>query len=76
MANRCNTCRFWSEMIAQSIGCGPIQALCQHDTTYYEWDTCPDCGGTGTVEHEPDDDPPAFFERIWHSDKAFAMRNR
>lgn len=27
----CGGCRFWSEMIAQSIGCGPIQALCLAD---------------------------------------------
>ena len=24
----CGGCRFWSEMIAQSIGCGPVEALC------------------------------------------------
>ena len=27
----CGTCRFWSEMCAQSIGCGPIEALCLAD---------------------------------------------
>ena len=26
--DNCNGCRFWSEMIAQSIGGGPVQALC------------------------------------------------
>jgi hypothetical protein len=25
---KCKDCRFWSEMIARSIGCGPIEALC------------------------------------------------
>lgn len=24
----CGNCRYWSEMCAQSIGCGPIEALC------------------------------------------------
>jgi hypothetical protein len=24
----CSSCRFWSQMVAQSIGCGPIEALC------------------------------------------------
>ena len=24
----CKSCRFWSEMCAQSIGCGPMKALC------------------------------------------------
>lgn len=24
----CRGCRYWSEMIAQSIGFGPVQALC------------------------------------------------
>ena len=25
---KCQDCRFWSETVAQSIGCGPIEALC------------------------------------------------
>lgn len=24
----CNNCRYWSELCAQSIGCGPMEALC------------------------------------------------
>ena len=24
----CFGCRFWSEMVAQSVGCGPIEAIC------------------------------------------------
>lgn len=27
-AHRCENCRYWSQMCAQSIGCGPIEALC------------------------------------------------
>jgi len=27
----CGGCRFWSEMVAQSIGCGPMEALCLAD---------------------------------------------
>lgn len=25
---KCGDCRFWSEMVAQSIGGGPVEALC------------------------------------------------
>ena len=25
---KCQDCRFWSEMVAASTGCGPIKALC------------------------------------------------
>jgi len=25
---KCAHCRFWSELAAQSIGCGPIEAVC------------------------------------------------
>lgn len=25
---KCSNCRYWSEMLAQSIGCGPIEAVC------------------------------------------------
>lgn len=28
---KCQDCRFWSEMVAQSIGCGPIEALCLNE---------------------------------------------
>ena len=28
----CDTCRFWSEMVAQSIGGGPMEALCLSET--------------------------------------------
>lgn len=27
----CSKCRFWSELCAQSIGCGPMEALCLSD---------------------------------------------
>lgn len=27
----CAGCRFWSEMVAQSIGCEPVEALCLSD---------------------------------------------
>lgn len=26
---KCENCRFWSEICAMSIGCGPIEALCE-----------------------------------------------
>ena len=28
MKKRCNECRFWSEMVARSIGGGAMEALC------------------------------------------------
>lgn len=28
---KCQDCRFWSEMVAQSIGCSPIEALCLNE---------------------------------------------
>lgn len=31
MVKKCDNCRYWSEMIAESIGCGPIKALCLSD---------------------------------------------
>lgn len=24
----CDGCKWWSEMVAQSLGCGPIEAMC------------------------------------------------
>lgn len=31
MSKRCDGCRFWSEMLAQSIGGGPVEAYCLSD---------------------------------------------
>lgn len=28
MPNNCSSCRYWSEMLAQSIGVGPVEAMC------------------------------------------------
>ena len=28
MKKKCGTCRYWSEMLAQSVGGGPIEAVC------------------------------------------------
>lgn len=25
---KCNGCRYWSEMVAEAWGCGPVKALC------------------------------------------------
>ncbi len=29
--NNCEGCQYWSEMVAESIGCGPIKAMCLND---------------------------------------------
>ena len=31
----CDNCRFWSEMVAQAWGCGPMEALCLSGTGPY-----------------------------------------
>ena len=60
----CAGCRYWSEMIAQSIGDGPVEAMCLGDgplkgqyTTGKQ--TCPawKSGHYGAV-----DDPPDYGE--------------
>lgn len=28
MKKKCDGCKYWSELVAQSIGCSPIKALC------------------------------------------------
>lgn len=44
--NTCEGCRYWSEMVAQSIGLGPMEALCLRDASPHggtmtkETDTC------------------------------------
>ena len=61
----CGGCRFWSEMCAQMIGCGPVQALClaengPHARKYTtERMTC-DSWKSG--HHGAVDDPPNYGE--------------
>uniref|UniRef100_A0A6M3KST4 Uncharacterized protein n=1 Tax=viral metagenome TaxID=1070528 RepID=A0A6M3KST4_9ZZZZ len=28
MRDKCNDCKYFSEMIAESVGCGPTKAMC------------------------------------------------
>ena len=63
----CAGCRFWSEMIAQSIGGGPVEAMCLSETgqlsgrytsgrqTCEAWRS----GHLGAV-----DDPPNYGEEV------------
>ena len=55
---KCKTCYFWSEMVAQSIGGGPIEALCLNDNSDFhqkmmaETNSCPDWedGSGGAID--------------------------
>lgn len=56
----CEKCYFWSEMVAQSIGCGPVEAMCLNDNSdYYQemtaWKSrCDDFeDGNGTTIDSP-----------------------
>ena len=64
----CESCRFWSQMVAQSIGCGPIEALClagrgtkfggqmmRADATCEAW---------RSDHHGKVDDPPNYGELV------------
>jgi hypothetical protein len=51
----CETCRYWSETVAQSIGCGPLEAMCENKkSTEYGRMTV---GVHGCAFHEPPRDP-------------------
>lgn len=61
----CGNCRYWSQMCAQSIGCGPIEALCLSEggprkgkytrETFY-------CGAWRSDHYGKVDDPPNYGE--------------
>jgi hypothetical protein len=73
--NVCNNCRYWSEMCAQSIGCGPMEALCLKEhgpkqgrmTT--ERDSCPHWASN---EHGAIDDPSGKWRNYADGDTANA----
>ncbi len=67
----CNGCRYWSEMIAQSIGGAPVQALCLSPTSPRRLQylsgtqSCTDwaSGHLGAVD-EPGQDPDAYANEV------------
>lgn len=67
----CKGCRYWSEMVAQSLGGAPVQAMCLSPTSTYrmqymsgarqctEWAS----GHLGAVD-EPGQDPDAYASEV------------
>ena len=40
----CEGCKWWSQLCAQSFGCGPMEALClNHDSPEYNRMVCEGC---------------------------------
>lgn len=62
----CAGCRYWSEMIAQSIGCGPVQALCLSDGTLKGKYTTgrQTCESWASGHHGAIDEPPDYGEEV------------
>lgn len=61
----CAGCRFWSEMIAQSIGGGPVQALCLADGGKLRGKYTSgrqSCDAWRSGHHGAVDDPPNYGE--------------
>lgn len=60
----CGNCRFWSQMCAQSIGCGPIEALCLGEDKYNGKMVRENfyCNGWKSDHHGKVDDPPNYGE--------------
>jgi hypothetical protein len=61
----CFNCRFWSQMVAQSIGCGPIEALCLspqslHNSKFVKATDL--CDAHKSDHHGKVDDPPNYGE--------------
>lgn len=51
----CENCRFWSETVAQSIGCGPMEAMCENSASPYKFKML--TGDKSCSEHKPPHDP-------------------
>lgn len=63
--NNCGGCRFWSEMIAQAIGGGPVQALCLAASGPYASKYTTErmtCDSWKSGHHGAVDDPPNYGE--------------
>jgi len=67
----CEHCRYWSQMCAQSIGCGPIEALCLADGGPYSSryvTAAMSCAALASDHFGKVDDPPNYGE---HSRAAY-----
>lgn len=66
MKQSCNNCRFWSQMIAQSVGLSPIEALClgegKHRRRYTTGHMT--CDGWKDDHFGKVDDPPDYGEAV------------
>lgn len=64
--SNCGNCRFWSEMAAQSIGCGTIEAVClapggKHNGKFMG--EAASCASWKSGHHGAVDAPPNYGER-------------
>jgi hypothetical protein len=62
----CGNCRYWSQMVAQSIGCGPIEALClSPDSSWHSKYVRGTflCVHWASDHHGKVDDPPNYGEQ-------------
>lgn len=65
MAQQCDGCRFWSEMVAQAWGGGPMEALCLSEKSpYHSKYTTPrrSCAAWKSNHHGAVDAPPNYGE--------------
>lgn len=65
--NRCENCRFWSQMCARSVGSGPIEALCLAEGGEKKGRFVPSdgsCGGFKLNYLGSVDDPPNYGEHV------------
>jgi len=65
----CAGCRYWSEMVAQSIGCCPIEALCLADAEEGRYagsytTAHMTCGAWKSGHHGAVDEPPDYGEEV------------
>jgi hypothetical protein len=62
----CKGCRYWSEMIARSIGGGPVQAMCLSGGPLDGKDVCghQTCSAWTSGHHGAIDEPPDYGAEV------------
>lgn len=73
----CAGCRYWSETVAQSIGGGPVAAMCLVDVGRYagKYTVAPQrCDSWKSGHFGPIDDPPGYAMRLY-TDEAARQKN-
>ena len=63
--NQCWNCRFWSELVARTIGGGPVEAICEHSHSPHAGEYTTESDGCDRWQQDMSQyEPPVVFPPV------------